>query len=219
MFTRAIAAVVVAAIAMVAWYFAFHLRFATLENEIITRTWEAYRLIWTDLPAAMPPAADVLGEDAVVDRARQFALALRAGAALFPAGLALAALIGVRISWAWYQRIARTPLLPPARPFREFRFNDQLVWLLVASVAALLLSPSHGVTLAAGNVLAVVATLYAARGAAIVRMSLLRASPFFIGILLLIMFPLFTVVPIGLALLGVADTWLDFRRRMAPPLE
>ena len=48
---------------------------------------------------------------------------------------ALVALASARLTWSWYQRIARAPILPEAKPFREFRFNDQLVWLVVVLIA------------------------------------------------------------------------------------
>ena len=217
LFTRSVLAVIVAALAMIAWFAAFQLRFAALENELITRTWETWRLWLPDLPAAMPPGTDVFLEGAVPDRARQFASTLTIMAALFPAGLALNALLGVRLAWGWYQRIACTPIMPPAKPFRDFRFNDQMVWVVVVSLATLLISSSRPVTLVAANVLAVVGVLYAARGAAIIRTSLLRATPVFVGILVLMMLALFSVIPVVLTLLGIADTWVDFRRRMAPP--
>ena len=73
------------------------------------------------------------------------------------------------------------------------------------------------VTLVGANLLTVVGVLYAARGAAVIRMSVLRASPIFVALLCLMMLALFMVIPIGLTLLGIADTWVDFRRRMAPP--
>ncbi len=122
-----------------------------------------------------------------------------------------------RLVWSWYQRISRTPILPDVAPFRDFRFNDHLVWLLVLLIALLLAPVPQAVTLAAGNAVVVLASIYVLRGAAIARTSLQRASPLFIGILLLIMLPFCWFYLIGLALLGIADTWLDFRRRAAPP--
>lgn len=214
LFARASVAVFIGAVTMVGWYLAYHLRFADLQNEIVSQTWEAWRKIWTDLPAAVP-SGDALVQGGVTDRARQFASAITVLAFLFPAWLALIALGSARLTWSWYHRIAHAPILPPAKPFREFRFNDHLVWLLVLLIALLLLPVPPSVTLVAGNALVVVGSLYVLRGAAIARGALLRASPFFIGILLLIMLPFFYIVPIGLAMLGIADTWLDFRRRAA----
>jgi hypothetical protein len=216
LFNRAVAAVAIAAVAMVGWFLIFHLRFVDLQNEIVTQTWDMWRKMWTDLPEAVP-SGDALNEGALADRARQLASMVTVMAVLFPTGLALVALAGARLTWSWYQRIARTPVLPPAKPFAEFRFNDHLVWLLVLLIAPFLLPVPQSVLLFAGNALAVVATLYVFRGAAVARTSLLRASPLFIGILLLIMLPFFYIVVIGLAMLGIADTWLDFRRRAAPP--
>ena len=215
LFTRASAAVLIAAVATIGWYLALHLRFVDLQNEIISQTWEGWRKIWTDLPAAVP-SGDALEEGAVADRARQFASALTVAAPLFPAWVALIAMASARLTWSWYQRIAHTPMLPPAKPFREFRFNDHAVWLLVLLIAPFLLPVPQSVTLVAGNALVVVGSIYILRGAAIAGTSLSRASPLFIGILLLIMLPFFYIVPIGLAMLGIADTWLDFRRRRAP---
>jgi hypothetical protein len=165
----------------------------------------------------MPPSVSLLDRSASPDRAGQVASFLTLAAALYPASLAILALAGARLSWAWYQWISHAPLLPDAPRFREFRFNDHVIWLLLAAIALALLSPTHAIGLSAANVLVVVATIYAVRGTAIARTALLRASPLFILLLLLIMLPLFTVVPVGLTLLGIADTWLDFRRRMAPP--
>ncbi len=67
------------------------------------------------------------------------------------------------------------------------------------------------------NVLLLVLAMYWVRGLAVIRTALRRASPLVIGILILIMFPMLAFVLVGFTLLGVADTWLDFRRRMAPP--
>jgi Predicted membrane protein (DUF2232) len=214
---RSMAAVAIAGIATTGWFVMLHFRFATLENELIVQTWDAWRQLLPSLPATMPPAGDLLTESGTTEQARQFATGLTVGVSLFPAFIALWALAGVRLAWGCYQRIAVAPFAPPAGQFRNFRFNDQLVWLLIASLGTALLGQTRPVTLAAGNVLLVIGALYAVRGTAVLRTSVLRASPIFIGLLFLMMLALVTVIPIGLALLGVADTWVDFRRRMAPP--
>jgi hypothetical protein len=216
LFTRASVAVLFAAMAMIGWYAAYHLRMVDLQNEIITQTWAAWRTFVSDLPAAMP-SGDALADGTVADKARQFATVATIMAFVFPGGLALAALASARLAWGWYQRVASAPVLPDAEPFRDFRFNDHLVWLLVLLIALLLAPVPQAVTLVAGNALLVLASIYVVRGAAIARTSLRRASPLFIGILLLIMLPFCWIYLIGLAMLGIADTWLDFRRRAAPP--
>ncbi len=215
--TRSIAAVAIGSLATIGWFLALQFRFATVENELITQIWTAWRQFYADLPAAMPAAGDLLTESSATDRARFLATYLTVGATLFPATLALWALTGVRLAWGWYHRIARTPFLPTPGRFRDFRFNDQLVWLLIAALGAVLLGQTRPVNLVASNVLMFIGVLYTLRGAAVLRMSVLRASPMFVGLLFLMMLALFTVIPIGLMLLGLADTWVDFRQRMVPP--
>ena len=217
LFTRAMLAAVLAALAMVGWFMAFHLSFDELQNDIITQAWDAWHQVWTSLPAT-PPAAtsEVLVAGTPPDLAHQLALAATGLAALAPALLALVALLGVWLASTWYHRIARTPIAAPPPPLADFRFNDQLVWLLVLSVAVTLARSSRTAHLVTENVLLVVLAMYWLRGLAVIRVALRRASPLVIGILILIMFPMLAFVLVGLTVLGVADTWLDFRRRMAP---
>lgn len=216
LFSRVVGAIVLAAAATIGWGLVFHFSYANLQHELITQTWDTWRKLFPDLPAVMP-AGDSLLDTSTTDRAREAASFITLASVLYPAGLAVTALAGGRLTWAWYQRIARMPLLPDAPPFRHFRFNDHFIWVFLVSLGLLLLAGSGTLAVVAGNILAVTATLYALRGAAVARTTLMRASPFFILLLLLITLPLFYVVPVGLTLLGIADTWLDFRRRMAPP--
>jgi hypothetical protein len=218
LFTRAMLAAGLAAVAMVGWFVAFHLRFDALQNDIITQAWDDWHRVWTSLPATPPPSTtEVLVTAAQPDLAHQLAVAATGMAALSPAILTLVALLGVWLASTWYHRIASSPIVAPPPPLADFRFNDQLVWLLVLSVALALASTSRTVHLVTENVLVVVLATYWLRGLAVVRTALRRASPLVIGVLILIMFPMLAFVLVGLTLLGVADTWLDFRRRMAPP--
>jgi Predicted membrane protein (DUF2232) len=218
LFIRAIVAVVLAAIALVGWFAAFHLRFADLQQDIVTQAWEAWRQVWTNLPATPPMAGtDVLVEAGPADFARQVAVVVTGIATLCPALLALVAMLGTWLASTWYHRIARTPLTAPPKPLAEFRFNDHLVWILVLAIGLTLVRVPHTVRLVTENVLVLVLAVYWVRGLAVIRTALRRASPLVIGILILIMFPMLAFVLVGFTLLGVADTWLDFRRRMAPP--
>jgi hypothetical protein len=218
LFTRAMLAAGIAAVAMVGWFMAFHLRFDALQSDIITQIWDEWHRIWTSLPAAPPPpATEVLITGTEPDLAHQLAAAATGMAVLSPAILTLVALLGVWLASTWYPRITRTPIVAAPAPLAEFRFNDQLVWLLVLSVGLALAPTSQTVHLVTENVLVVVLATYWLRGLAVIRMALRRASPLVIGILILIMFPMLAFVLVGLTVLGVADTWLDFRRRLAPP--
>ncbi len=58
---------------------------------------------------------------------------------LFPATLALESLAALALGWALYHRVGRVRLGLPIAPIREFRFNDQLVWGLIAGLVMTLI--------------------------------------------------------------------------------
>jgi hypothetical protein len=127
--------------------------------------------------------------------------------------------VGLVLAWRTHFWIVRRPLGPAPQPFAAFTFSDHLVWLLVLA-AVLLLVPADprldGLRTAGSNVLLVALVLYAVRGAAVLRATTGRLStPAAVAALLVVLF-MFVFVASGLALLGLADTWLDFRRRAAP---
>jgi hypothetical protein len=139
-----------------------------------------------------------------------------AWAPLYPGLLALAALGGLAVAWRWYHRVATRPLGQPPGPLSGFAFSDHFVWGLVGALA-LLLAPGPAVAGDAGrNLLLVLTALYAVRGLGVYA-AFVRRVPLAVliagGIAALFLFPFVTT---GLALLGLADTWLDFRRRQSP---
>ncbi len=138
-------------------------------------------------------------------------------ARLFPGFLSLAALAGMALAAAWHHRLAAEPRGSPPARFRDFRFNDHLIWGAIFTLALTLAPlPPDGRTLAA-NLLVIWAGLYAARGLAVVVAVMARAP---------LLFRLLVVIPALVAgvltaaaclAIGLADTWLDFRRRLMPP--
>jgi hypothetical protein len=70
--------------------------------------------------------------------------------------------------------------------------------------------------LAGGNLLLVWAVLYAVRGLAVFTAGSGRVPGPVLATLTIISMFLFPFVAAGLTLLGLADTWLDFRRRLLP---
>ncbi len=143
-------------------------------------------------------------------------------AALFPAILALTAVAGVGLAWRLYGAVASRPIAPPAAPFAQFRFGDQWVWVPVVALAALLLPVPQtigalSITLLARNVLLVAAVLYAARGLAVFSTLGRQAPGLVLLVLTLVAVLLMPFALSGLALLGLADSWVDFRRRLTPP--
>jgi hypothetical protein len=137
-------------------------------------------------------------------------------AALFPGLLVLAGLAGMGLAWTWYHRIALRPFGRPTRPFREFGFDDHLVWVVVLSVALLVLPLPEQATVVGANLALVAGGLYAGRGAA-VTWTVIEGMPS--GGLVILGLGVFLFLPVtlcGLILLGLADTWVDFRRRFTP---
>nr|MBA3522050.1 DUF2232 domain-containing protein [Gemmatimonadales bacterium] len=136
---------------------------------------------------------------------------------LYPALLALAAIAGLRLAWAWYHRIAEHPVGSPPAPFPAFVFSDQLVWGWVAGLAGFLLPVPEPWRLAGANLLLIWAVLYATRGLAVFSAGASKVPRSVIAALVLVSLFLLPFVLGGLTLLGLADTWLDFRRRFAAP--
>jgi hypothetical protein len=143
--------------------------------------------------------------------------AMHSAAQLFPGLLAIAGIAGLRLAWAWYHRLAARPLGAPPAPFRAFAFNDQLVWALVAALGLALVPVPEPWRLLGANLLLVLGTLYAARGLAVFLAQSGRVAGPLGGVLTVIAMFLLPFVVGGLTLLGLADTWLDFRRRLSTP--
>jgi hypothetical protein len=158
-------------------------------------------------------ATDLSG--AVLDVAGQ----ARWMARLFPAGVTLAALGGLGLAWRGHFWLAARPLGLPPGPFSAFSFSDHVVWLLVAALALVLIPADpwlEPVQRFGVNLLVVVLALYVVRGAAVLRATAGRVSTPFAIVTALVAVLMFVFVAGGLSLLGIADTWLDFRRRAAP---
>ncbi len=135
---------------------------------------------------------------------------------LYPGLLALAAIAGLRLAWAWYHRIAARPVGAPPAPFSAFGFNDQLVWGWVIGLAMALVPEPASIRLIGANVLLVWTALYAVRGLAVFVTGAWRTPKSVLTALALVTLVLLPFVLCGLTMVGLADTWLDFRRRLTP---
>ena len=130
---------------------------------------------------------------------------------LLPAMLALQSLAALALGWALFHRLSRAQIGPPLAPLREFRFNDQLVWAIAVGLTILVL-PEFAEGRAAGlNLLLFFGVLFALRGLAVL-------ASFGRGRVLVTMLVILTLLawPLGLGIaasLGLADIWLDVRRR------
>jgi predicted membrane protein DUF2232 len=136
---------------------------------------------------------------------------------VYPGLLALASIAGLRLAWTWYHRVAVHPLGAPPAPFRSFGFNDQIVWGWVVALALALAPVPEPWGLVGANLLLVLGALYAARGLAVVLAQAGGVAGRVAAVLAFIAVFLLPFVVGGLTLLGLADTWLDFRRRLSTP--
>ncbi len=218
LFVRCVSAVTVATAFTAGWFVALRFRFAELRESIVAQQWTAYRSLMRGLPAAPPPASEpVVAGTRLEQFAWDLARTIELMGELYPAVIALSALVGGWLAWVWYHRLASAPMGEPPRLFRHFRFSDHLVWALVLALALTMLRVPPGVQLTAKNLLIVIFGLYAARGVAVVRTVLLEAPPFMTPLLCFLALPLLPLAVTGCVVVGVADTWLDLRRRVPPP--
>lgn len=131
---------------------------------------------------------------------------------LFPAMLGLSSLAALGIAWWLYVRLVRGSG-EGLGALRDFRFDDQLVWLLVAGAALFILQPDGAAGRVGLNLLAFMGALYALRGAG-VAVTLTRGVSALGWVLLALAFLLLAPFLFAAALLiGLSDTWMDIRAR------
>jgi hypothetical protein len=149
-----------------------------------------------------------------------------AGTGLFPSLLLLESLIALALAWTTYHRIARTRLGAPLGPLKDFRFNDQLVWGLIAGLAIVFLPALDFIHGAGRNLLVFFGALYAIRGFGVLSWFMAPgalAATLMVGFAMLWLPVLTPVAVLGFTLLalaafglGLGDTWADWRRRARP---
>ncbi len=135
--------------------------------------------------------------------------------AVFPALLGLASLSALGLAWWLHGRLARGTS-EAIGPLRDFRFNDQMVWVLILGLVVLL-GAWGGLERLGTNAVVFMGGLYALRGAAVVLF--LTGGVSLLGGLLLVM-TLLLVAPLLLAgafVIGLGDTWLNLRARRGVP--
>lgn len=136
-------------------------------------------------------------------------------AMLFPALVALQTLAALGLA-AWTVSSLSGHQHPAyvVRPWREFRFNDQLVWLLIGGLALVLAPLGDEMARVGYNATVFMTALYAIRGVGVVLFVSVGASRllmFVLGALAaLFLYPLVLGAAI---LIGLGDTWLDVRGR------
>lgn len=133
---------------------------------------------------------------------------------LHPALLGIASLAALAVAWWAFRRLAARDARPLA-PLHEFRFNDGLVWVLIAGIALIVLPLGEPAVRAGSNVLLFMGALYMLRGVAVV--VAVMGSPglgsAMLGLIAVFFLPMVMVASV---LVGLTDTWLDLRARRSP---
>lgn len=162
---------------------------------------------WKEFVAENPPAGELAD---MVDT--QLAALPVTSRILFPSLAALEALAALALAWALYHRLGRARIGPPLAAIRDFRFNDHLVWGVIAGLGMVLIPGIALVRAIGANLLLFFGALYTIRG---VGVFLWMASPGRMATALLVVLTLlfWNVLGVMALGLGVGDTWLDWRSR------
>ncbi|NOT09988.1 MAG: DUF2232 domain-containing protein [Gemmatimonadales bacterium] len=209
--TRAILAVAIATIGVILWARTLGIAWGQVEAAFAEMLRESYQT-FADALSKEPGSSNEL---------RTFMSQLQASAPsvarVIPGMLGLQAIAGLVLAADWHHRIAEAPIgVRPGR-FRDFRFNDHLVWGAIFTLGLLLVPLPAPTAAIAENLLVVWVGLYAVRGLAVVVTLLAPASPvlkLLAGVFVLLVAPLALGAFVAI---GLADTWLDIRGRFVPP--
>lgn len=139
--------------------------------------------------------------------------------AIYPAMLILASVAALRCASYMAGRMAGREA--PLGPMRKFSFNDHLVWVLVLGLVLFVLPSGVWAARAGGNVVTVMGGLYVFRGAAVLVCigKFLTSSGWLFALWIIAALFLYPFT-IGTAfLMGLSDTWLDFRSRLKIEVE
>jgi len=174
--------------------------------------WAVTSRMESGMAMAIQALRNSLGPDAVSAGFEARALEAMAFQGLvFPALLGLASLSALATAWWLHLRIRKASEVG-LEPIGEFRFSDQLVWVLIMGFF-LLLGSSGVLTRMGTNAVVFMGALYALRGVGVV-LFLTGGLSFLGGLLLLLGFVFVApVLIVGAFVIGLGDTWLNLRAR------
>jgi hypothetical protein len=131
---------------------------------------------------------------------------------IFPALTALASMSALLLSW-WLFIFFSGRSEEALGPVKNFRFNDHLIWMLVVGLFLLFTRWSEPLQRLGSNAVVFIGALCAVRGAAVI---VFITGGFSVLGYAMTLFGLVIVPPIvlgGAVLIGIADIYLDFRKR------
>lgn len=136
---------------------------------------------------------------------------------VYPAMLGLQSLAALGLAaWALPRLRRRGGQSLRLRPLREFRFSDQLVWVLIAGLLLVLAAPGAALERTGANALVFMGALYALRGLGV--MLFLAGGGISLWGMVFGTLAVIFLYPLVLAtvlVVGLGDTWLDVRGRAA----
>lgn len=176
---------------------------------------------WVDrrLATASSAALGLLGEVGGVPEDEAFVRLVRGQGLLYPAALALASLAALALSRYVVERLSgREEALGP---FRDFRFSDHLVWILVVGLGLFLVPAGEAASRLAENAMLFMGGLYLVRGLAVLFwiVAATVTSAWYAALWIVAGILLYPVAVVVALLLGLGDTWLDVRTRLAGALD
>jgi hypothetical protein len=135
-----------------------------------------------------------------------------------PGLVLLQSLAALALAWALYHRIAREPRSEPLGQLAAYRFNDHLIWGVVLALVVVLLPRLGWARPLGGNLLFFFGGLYLMRGiavlAAVAAATGVSGLLAYVAVLLVTVF-LMPVVAVAALALGLTDTLVDWRLRLA----
>jgi hypothetical protein len=208
-FGRALLAVIITTLAIGGWEWSRGISWDAVQQSFSAMLREGYQ-------AMLPAPGTTTGRSDLQTFLQPLIESAPDQARAMPGVLMLEGLAGVLLAWGWHHRIAAQPIGQPPAPFRRFRFNDQLVWGAIFTLATLVLPLPAEAKAVAENLLILWIGLYAMRGLA-VAVAILSPGPTGFKLLVSLMAILLFPLTLGVCLaLGLADTWLDIRGRLTP---
>jgi hypothetical protein len=168
------------------------------------------------LPAGATPAAG--GSDLATTIQTSLLFIARAVSTVFPGLVLLQSFAALALAWALYHRLARHPQGEALAPLASFRFNDHLIWGVAGSLLVLVVPRLGWINALGGNLLVFFSGLYVVRGVAVLSAAAAAGvigGP--IAILAATFLTLFLtpVAALGALALGLTDTLMDWRQRLA----
>jgi hypothetical protein len=154
------------------------------------------------------------GMDVVAMEQEQLAAISKWSVILAPAFAALESIAALALGWAIYHKMNTAPLGPSLGKIRDFKFNDQLVWGVAVGASIFLLKAFADGKDAGLNLLVFFGFLYLLRGIGILAWMVHgRANRVMLVLAGVFAWPVMAAVAL---MLGLGDTWLDWRSRMQP---